>query len=34
MDRRDFLKKAGVGVAASTVFGPVFAQTAPTIRWR
>lgn len=34
MKRRDFLKKAGVGVAASTVFGPVFAQTAPTIRWR
>lgn len=35
MKRREFLKKAGVGaVAASTVFGPVFAQTAPTIRWR
>lgn len=34
MDRRNFLKKAGVGVAASTVFGPVFAQTAPSIRWR
>jgi len=35
MKRRDFLKKAGVGaVAASTVFGPVYAQTQPQIRWR
>lgn len=34
MKRRDFLKKAGIGVAASSVFGPVYAQTAPTIRWR
>jgi len=35
MKRRDFLKKAGIGaVAASIVFGPVYAQTAPRIRWR
>ncbi len=35
MKRRDFLKKAGIGaVAASTVFGPVYAQTQPQIRWR
>lgn len=35
MKRRDFLKKAGVGaVAASTVFGPVYAQTLPRLRWR
>lgn len=35
MKRRDFLKKAAVGVAASSVFGPVYAQSsAPQIRWR
>jgi TRAP-type mannitol/chloroaromatic compound transport system substrate-binding protein len=35
MKRRDFLKKAGVGaVAASAVFGPVYAQTLPRVRWR
>ncbi len=34
MKRRDFLKKAGIGVAASAAFGPVFAQAAPTVRWR
>ncbi len=34
MKRRDFLKKAGIGVAASAAFGPVFAQAQPTIRWR
>lgn len=36
MKRRDFLKKAGIGaVAASTVFGPVWAQVgAPRLRWR
>ncbi|MER3603091.1 MAG: ABC transporter substrate-binding protein, partial [Thermus sp.] len=34
MKRRDFLKKVGVGVAASAAFGPVFAQAAPTVRWR
>jgi TRAP-type mannitol/chloroaromatic compound transport system substrate-binding protein len=32
--RRDFLKAATAGVAASTVFQPVYAQTAPQIRWR
>jgi TRAP-type mannitol/chloroaromatic compound transport system substrate-binding protein len=35
MKRREFLKKAGVGaVAASAVFGPVYAQALPRIRWR
>ncbi|RIH86058.1 TRAP transporter substrate-binding protein [Calidithermus roseus] len=34
MNRREMLKKAGVAVAASSVFGPVYAQAAPTIRWR
>ncbi len=34
MKRRDFLKKAGIGVAASAAFGPAFAQAAPTVRWR
>lgn len=34
MKRRDFLKKAGVGIAASSVFGTVYAQTLPRIRWR
>lgn len=35
MQRRDFLKKAGVGaVAASAVFGPVYAQALPRLRWR
>jgi TRAP-type mannitol/chloroaromatic compound transport system substrate-binding protein len=35
MKRRDFLKKVGIAtVASSSVFGPVYAQTAPRIRWR
>ncbi|MGQ9735384.1 MAG: TRAP transporter substrate-binding protein [Thermaceae bacterium] len=34
MKRRELLKKAGVGVAASAAFGPVFAQAQPTVRWR
>ncbi len=34
MKRRDFMKKAAVGVAASSVFGPVFAQTSKRVRWR
>jgi len=32
--RREFIKKAAVGVAASSTFGPVFAQTQKRIRWR
>ncbi|MDW8090563.1 MAG: ABC transporter substrate-binding protein, partial [Meiothermus sp.] len=34
MRRREFLKKAGIGIAASAAFGPVFAQTQPQVRWR
>jgi len=34
MKRREFIKKAAVGVAASSVFGPVYAQTQKRIRWR
>jgi len=32
--RREFIKKAAAGVAASSVFGPVYAQTTKRIRWR
>ena len=34
MERRSFLKKAGAGLAASTVAMPAIAQNAPTIKWR
>jgi TRAP-type mannitol/chloroaromatic compound transport system substrate-binding protein len=34
MKRRDFLKTAGVGVAASTVAAPAVAQSMPDVRWR
>lgn len=34
MERRSFLKKAGVGLAAGAVALPAIAQTAPTIKWR
>ena len=34
MKRRSFLKKAAVGVAASTVAAPAIAQSQPTITWR
>ncbi len=34
MERRSFLKNAGVGLAAGTVAMPAIAQNAPTIRWR
>lgn len=37
MERRSFLKKAGLGVAAAgaaTVTAPVIAQDGPTVRWR
>ena len=34
MERRSFLKKAGVGLAAGAVAAPALAQTAPTIKWR
>ena len=34
MERRSFLKKAGVGLAAGSVALPALAQNAPTIKWR
>ena len=34
MERRSFLKKAGVGLAAGAVAAPALAQNAPTIKWR
>ncbi len=34
MERRSFLKKASVGMAAGAVAAPAIAQSAPTIKWR
>jgi TRAP-type mannitol/chloroaromatic compound transport system substrate-binding protein len=34
MKRREFLKAAGVGLAASTVAAPAVAQSMPAIKWR
>jgi TRAP-type mannitol/chloroaromatic compound transport system substrate-binding protein len=34
MERRSFLKKAGVGLAAGAVAVPAIAEDAPTIKWR
>ncbi len=34
MERRSFLRKAGVGLAASLALGPVYAQAQPQVRWR
>ena len=34
MERRSFLKKAGVGLAAGAVAMPAIAQNAPSIKWR
>ncbi len=34
MQRRSFLKKAAVGVAAGTVAAPAIAQSQPAIQWR
>ena len=34
MERRSFLKKAGIGLAAGTVAAPALAQDTPAIKWR
>ncbi len=34
MERRSFLKKAGVGVAAGMVAAPAIAQALPAVKWR
>jgi TRAP-type mannitol/chloroaromatic compound transport system substrate-binding protein len=34
MERRSFLKKAGVGLAASAAAAPALAQTQPSVQWR
>src|SRR5262249_1617431 len=34
MKRREFLKPAGVGLAASSVAAPAIAQSMPDIKWR
>ena len=34
MKRREFLKAAGAGMAASAVAAPAIAQSMPELRWR
>jgi TRAP-type mannitol/chloroaromatic compound transport system substrate-binding protein len=34
MQRRQFLKGTGIGLAAASVAAPAIAQSAPTVRWR
>jgi TRAP-type mannitol/chloroaromatic compound transport system substrate-binding protein len=34
MQRRDFLKAAGAGMAASAVAAPAIAQSTPEVKWR
>jgi TRAP-type mannitol/chloroaromatic compound transport system substrate-binding protein len=34
MKRREFLKAAGTGIAASAVAAPAIAQSMPELRWR
>ncbi|HZA01227.1 MAG TPA: twin-arginine translocation signal domain-containing protein, partial [Hyphomicrobiaceae bacterium] len=34
MNRRKFLKAAGVGTAASTIAAPAIAQSMPEVKWR
>src|SRR6266487_3279673 len=34
MERRSFLKKTGVGIAAGAIAAPAIAQGAPEVKWR
>ena len=34
MQRRQFLKRTGLGLAAAGVAAPAIAQSAPSVRWR
>src|SRR6185437_10594888 len=34
MKRREFLKSAGIGAAATAIAAPAIAQSSPTIKWR
>ena len=34
MKRRDLIRSAGLGLAATTLAAPAIAQSAPEVRWR
>ena len=34
MKRRQFLKTAGIGMAATTIAAPAIAQSMPALKWR
>ncbi len=34
MKRRDFLKTAGAGIAATAIAAPAIAQSMPEVKWR